>query len=150
MVGFVEAPALGLDLPLDVRGTAFQQRVWQALQHIPAGQTASYSDIAARIGAPKSTRAVAQACGANALAVATEQIAAMADPVGQIDQLTPLPSGISAGRMRIPLGVIMMVYEARPNVTVEAAALALKSGNVVLLRGGKEAIEAHGQLRVFC
>lgn len=70
VVGFVEAPALGLGLPLDVRGTAFQQRVWQALQHIPAGQTVSYADIAARIGAPKSTRAVAQACGANALAVA--------------------------------------------------------------------------------
>jgi len=70
VVGFVEAPALGLDLPLDVRGTAFQQRVWQALQQIPAGYTASYADIAARIGAPKSTRAVAQACGANALAVA--------------------------------------------------------------------------------
>jgi len=66
----VEAPALGLNLPLDVRGTAFQQRVWQALQHIPAGHRASYADIAARIGAPKSTRAVAQACGANALAVA--------------------------------------------------------------------------------
>ncbi|HEU5294289.1 MAG TPA: bifunctional DNA-binding transcriptional regulator/O6-methylguanine-DNA methyltransferase Ada [Burkholderiaceae bacterium] len=70
MVGFVEAPALGLNLPLDVRGTAFQQRVWQALQQIPAGHTVSYADIAARIGAPKSTRAVAQACGANVLAVA--------------------------------------------------------------------------------
>jgi AraC family transcriptional regulator of adaptative response/methylated-DNA-[protein]-cysteine methyltransferase len=70
VVGFVEAPALGLDLPLDVRGTAFQQRVWQALQHIPAGHTASYADIAVRIGAPNSSRAVAQACGANALAVA--------------------------------------------------------------------------------
>jgi len=70
VVGFVEAPALGLDLPLDVRGTAFQQRVWQALQAIPPGETASYSQIAQRIGAPKSTRAVAQACGANALAVA--------------------------------------------------------------------------------
>jgi AraC family transcriptional regulator of adaptative response/methylated-DNA-[protein]-cysteine methyltransferase len=70
VVGFVEAPALGLDLPLDVRGTAFQQRVWQALQKIPAGSTASYSDIAKRIGLPKSVRAVAQACGANALAVA--------------------------------------------------------------------------------
>ncbi|MEA2175708.1 MAG: AraC family transcriptional regulator [Blastocatellia bacterium] len=70
VVGFVEAPALGLDLPLDVRGTAFQQRVWQALQKIPAGSTASYADIAHRIGSPKSVRAVAQACGANALAVA--------------------------------------------------------------------------------
>ena len=70
VVGFVEAPRLGLDLPLDVRGTAFQQRVWQALRDIPAGHTASYAEIAARIDAPKSVRAVAQACGANTLAVA--------------------------------------------------------------------------------
>jgi AraC family transcriptional regulator of adaptative response/methylated-DNA-[protein]-cysteine methyltransferase len=70
VVGFVEAPSLGLDLPLDVRGTAFQQRVWQALQKIPAGSTASYTDIAKRIGSPASGRAVAQACGANTLAVA--------------------------------------------------------------------------------
>ena len=70
VVGFVEAPRLGLDLPLDVRGTAFQQRVWQALREIPAGARASYTDIANRIGAPKSVRAVAQACAANPLAVA--------------------------------------------------------------------------------
>ncbi len=70
VVGFVEAPGLGLALPLDVRGTAFQQRVWQALREIPAGATASYTDIANRIGAPKSVRAIAQACSANALAVA--------------------------------------------------------------------------------
>ena len=70
MVGFVEAPGIGLHLPLDVRGTAFQQRVWQALREIPAGETASYTDIAHRIGSPHSVRAVAQACAANALAVA--------------------------------------------------------------------------------
>jgi len=70
IVGFVEAPALGLDLPLDVRGTAFQQRVWQALRKIPAGSTMSYRTIAQRIGAPKSVRAVAQACAANSIAVA--------------------------------------------------------------------------------
>lgn len=70
VVGFVEAPRVGLDLPLDIRGTAFQQRVWQALCAIPPGATASYADIASRIGMPKSVRAVAQACGANALAVA--------------------------------------------------------------------------------
>jgi AraC family transcriptional regulator of adaptative response/methylated-DNA-[protein]-cysteine methyltransferase len=70
VVGFVEAPGLGLDLPLDVRGTAFQQRVWQTLREIPAGSTASYADIAGRIGSPKAVRAVAQACGANVLAVA--------------------------------------------------------------------------------
>lgn len=70
VVSFVELPALGLDLPLDVRGTAFQQRVWQALRAVPAGETVSYAHIAARIGAPKAVRAVAQACGANPLAVA--------------------------------------------------------------------------------
>jgi len=69
-VGLIERPADGVTLPLDIRGTAFQQRVWRALQEIPAGATASYSDIAARIGSPKSVRAVAQACAANALAVA--------------------------------------------------------------------------------
>ena len=69
-IGFVEAPQLGLDLPLDVRGTAFQQRVWQALRTIPVGTTATYSDMAHRIGAPRATRAVAQACAANELAVA--------------------------------------------------------------------------------
>ena len=70
VVGFIEAPAIGLDLPLDVRGTAFQQRVWRALRDIPAGGTASYSEIARRIGSPKATRAVAQACASNILAVA--------------------------------------------------------------------------------
>ncbi len=70
VVGFVEAPSLGLDLPLDIRGTAFQQRVWQALREIPAGSTASYTEIAKRIGAPKAVRAVAGACAANPIAVA--------------------------------------------------------------------------------
>jgi AraC family transcriptional regulator of adaptative response/methylated-DNA-[protein]-cysteine methyltransferase len=70
VIGFVDAPGLGLDLPLDVRGTAFQRRVWQALRTIPAGKTASYRDIASRIGAPKATRAVAQACASTTLAVA--------------------------------------------------------------------------------
>ncbi|MHB1950908.1 MAG: bifunctional DNA-binding transcriptional regulator/O6-methylguanine-DNA methyltransferase Ada [Acidiferrobacteraceae bacterium] len=70
VVRLVEAPRIGLDLPLDVRGTAFQQRVWQALREVPAGQTASYAEIARRIGQPKAVRAVAQACGANPVAVA--------------------------------------------------------------------------------
>ncbi|WP_142661664.1 bifunctional DNA-binding transcriptional regulator/O6-methylguanine-DNA methyltransferase Ada [Paracoccus laeviglucosivorans] len=69
VIGFVEAPQTGLDLPLDIRGTAFQQRVWQALRDIAPGETASYAQIAARIGAPSATRAVAGACAANKLAV---------------------------------------------------------------------------------
>lgn len=70
VIGFVEAPQLGLNLPLDVRGTAFQQRVWKALGKLPAGSTASYTEIAKRIGAPKAIRAVAGACAANVIAVA--------------------------------------------------------------------------------
>ncbi|MBL0214998.1 MAG: bifunctional DNA-binding transcriptional regulator/O6-methylguanine-DNA methyltransferase Ada [Myxococcales bacterium] len=70
VVGVIEEPRLGVALPLDVRGTAFQQRVWSALQKIRVGTTASYAEIAKQIGAPSSVRAVAQACGANRLAVA--------------------------------------------------------------------------------
>jgi AraC family transcriptional regulator, regulatory protein of adaptative response / methylated-DNA-[protein]-cysteine methyltransferase len=70
VVDLVATPAGGLDLPLDLRGTEFQQRVWQALREIPAGVTASYGAIARRIGEPKAVRAVAQACAANAIAVA--------------------------------------------------------------------------------
>jgi len=70
VVAFVENPAAGLDLPLDPRGTAFQHRVWQALREIPAGATASYGEIAARIGAPKEAYAVGEACAANRIAVA--------------------------------------------------------------------------------
>jgi AraC family transcriptional regulator of adaptative response/methylated-DNA-[protein]-cysteine methyltransferase len=70
VVGFIERPGEGLELPLDVRGTAFQQRVWRALRSVPAGTTTTYAEIARRIGAPRSVRAVAQACGANPLAVA--------------------------------------------------------------------------------
>jgi AraC family transcriptional regulator of adaptative response/methylated-DNA-[protein]-cysteine methyltransferase len=70
VIGLVEAPRLGLDLPLDLRGTAFQRRVWEALRQIPAGETTSYAAIAERIGAPKAVRAVAQACAANPVAVA--------------------------------------------------------------------------------
>ena len=70
VVGLVETPAVGLDLPLDVRGTAFQQRVWQAIGEVAAGATISYAELAASIGAPASARAVAGACGANNLAVA--------------------------------------------------------------------------------
>lgn len=78
----------------------------------------------------------------SALAAAVRQIAALPDPVGQIRQLAPRPNGIQVGRMRIPLGVIAMIYEARPNVTADAGALCLKSGNAVILRGGREALQS--------
>lgn len=70
VVAFVEAPGIGFDLPLDVRGTAFQQRVWQALRRIPAGHTVGYAELAARLGMPQGARAIAGACAANPVAVA--------------------------------------------------------------------------------
>ncbi len=70
VVGFVESPGIGLDLPLDVRGTAFQQRVWQALRAIPSGSTVSYAELAERVGIPSGARAIAGACAANPVAVA--------------------------------------------------------------------------------
>jgi glutamate-5-semialdehyde dehydrogenase len=71
------------------------------------------------------------------------EVAALPDPVGEIDEMAKRPSGIVVGRMRIPLGVIGMIYESRPNVTVDAAALCLKSGNAIILRGGSEAIHSN-------
>src|SRR5690606_18491175 len=69
IVGFVESPGGKLDLPLDIRGTAFQRRVWQALRRIPVGETVSYAELARRIGAPSAVRAVARACASNPLAL---------------------------------------------------------------------------------
>ncbi|MCI5143011.1 MAG: glutamate-5-semialdehyde dehydrogenase, partial [Candidatus Electrothrix sp. ATG1] len=72
-----------------------------------------------------------------------EEIAALPDPVGEVDDMKRRPSGITVGRMRVPLGVVGMIYESRPNVTIDAAALCLKAGNGVLLRGGSEAIHSN-------
>jgi glutamate-5-semialdehyde dehydrogenase len=77
------------------------------------------------------------------VALGCEQIAAMPDPIGEITNLAQRPSGIRVGRMRVPLGVFGMIYESRPNVTIEAAALAIKSGNACILRGGSEAIHTN-------
>ncbi|MES3013793.1 MAG: glutamate-5-semialdehyde dehydrogenase [Pseudomonadota bacterium] len=77
------------------------------------------------------------------VAVGCEQIAAMPDPIGAITDLAQRPSGIRVGRMRVPLGVFGMIYESRPNVTIEAASLAIKSGNAAILRGGSEAIHSN-------
>src|SRR5437868_4965942 len=83
---------------------------------------------------PKIIDTVAEGC---------EQIAAMPDPIGEITHLRRRPSGISVGQMRVPLGVFGMIYESRPNVTIEAASLAIKSGNACILRGGSEAIRSN-------
>jgi len=77
------------------------------------------------------------------MAAGVEQVAQLPDPIGEIIDVRPQPSGIHVGRMRVPLGVIGIIYESRPNVTVDAASLCLKSGNATILRGGSEAIESN-------
>jgi glutamate-5-semialdehyde dehydrogenase len=81
--------------------------------------------------------------GVAAMAAGLEQVAALPDPVGEISDVKRRPSGIQVGKMRVPLGVIGIIYEARPNVTADAAALCLKSGNAAILRGGKEALNTN-------
>ena len=81
--------------------------------------------------------------GIAAMAEGLEQVAALPDPVGEISDLKRRPSGIQVGKMRVPLGVVGIIYEARPNVTADAAALCLKSGNAAILRGGKEALNSN-------
>ena len=81
--------------------------------------------------------------GLEAMAAGLEQVAALPDPIGEISDMKRRPSGIQVGRMRVPLGVVGIIYEARPNVTADAAALCLKSGNAAILRGGKEALRCN-------
>ena len=88
-------------------------------------------------------RLTLSAKGIEAMAVGLEQVAALPDPVGEMTDLKRRPSGITVGKMRVPLGVIGIIYEARPNVTADAAALCLKSGNAAILRGGKEALHSN-------
>ena len=84
------------------------------------------------------------------MALGVEDVARLSDPVGTISDLRPMPSGIRVGRMRVPLGVIAIIYESRPNVTIDAAALCVKSGNAAVLRGGSEAIESNRLLAALC
>ena len=86
--------------------------------------------------------------GIEAMAQGLEQVAALPDPVGEITELRRRPSGIQVGKMRVPLGVVGIIYEARPNVTADATALCLKSGNAAILRGGKEAIRSNQAIAV--
>ena len=133
-------------------GTAAKDAALRALarnlrQHNAALQAANAQDLSAARAAgladplvdrlqltPLIIETVAQGC---------EQIAAMADPVGEITGVRRRPSGISVGHMRVPLGVFGMIYESRPNVTIEAASLAIKSGNACILRGGSEALQSN-------
>ena len=99
--------------------------------------------IAAGLDAPLVDRLKLDAKAIETVALGCEQIAAMPDPIGEITGLREQPSGIRVGRMRMPIGVFAMIYESRPNVTIEAASLAIKSGNACILRGGSEALQSN-------
>ncbi len=99
--------------------------------------------LAVGLDAPLVDRLKLDAAAIETVAVGCEQIAAMSDPIGEITGLRQQPSGIRVGRMRVPIGVFAMIYESRPNVTIEAAALAIKSGNACILRGGSEALQSN-------
>jgi len=110
-------------------------------------QVANAKDVAAAqaagLAAPMVDRLKLTAGVIDTVAQGCEELAAMPDPVGEITELKRRPSGINVGRMRVPLGVFGMIYESRPNVTIEAASLAIKSGNAVILRGGSEALQSN-------
>jgi len=116
-------------------------------QQTAALQAANAIDLdaarAAGLAAPLVDRLKLDAKTIDTVALGCEQIAAMPDPIGEIDSLKRQPSGIAVGRMRVPLGVFGMIYESRPNVTIEAASLAIKSGNAAILRGGSEALRSN-------
>lgn len=113
-------------------------------------QQANAQDVAAAqaqgLAAPLVDRLKLSDAALATVAQGCEQIAAMADPVGEISDVKRRPSGISVGRMRVPIGVFGMIYESRPNVTIEAASLAIKSGNACILRGGSEALQSNQAL----
>src|SRR5574337_770165 len=98
---------------------------------------------AARPAAPLLDRLKLDARAIETVAAGYEELAAMPDPIGEITRLARRPSGIAVGQMRVPLGVFGMIYESRPNVTIEAASLAIKSGNAAILRGGSEALRSN-------
>jgi glutamate-5-semialdehyde dehydrogenase len=112
-----------------------------ALVDVNAGDLAAARD--AGLAAPLVERLTLDRSGIETVALGCEQIAAMPDPIGDIVELRQQPSGIRVGRMRVPIGVFAMIYESRPNVTIEAASLAIKSGNACLLRGGSEALASN-------
>jgi glutamate-5-semialdehyde dehydrogenase len=136
--------------PLAARNAALRELARLLRAEMQALQQANQPEVAAAAAAglqpalvdrlkltPAIIETVAQGC---------EQIAAMPDPIGEITDLKRQPSGIQVGRMRVPLGVFAMIYESRPNVTIEAASLAIKSGNAAILRGGSEALASNQAL----
>ncbi len=133
--------------PTRAKDAALRSLAARLRASVPALQAANARDLqaarAAGLAGPLLDRLTLDADAIATVAEGCAQIAAMADPVGEISGVQRRPSGISVGRMRVPLGVFGMVYESRPNVTIEAASLAIKSGNACILRGGSEALQSN-------
>jgi glutamate-5-semialdehyde dehydrogenase len=133
--------------PSAAKDAALRALARRLREQVGALQAANAPDVAAaqaaRLAAPLVDRLKLTPQIVETVAQGCEQLAAMPDPVGEIVELKRRPSGISVGRMRVPLGVFGMIYESRPNVTIEAASLAIKSGNAVILRGGSEALQSN-------
>ena len=132
------------------KNAALRALAQRLLAERPALQQANAQDLevarAAGLAGPMLDRLKLDDATIATVAEGCEQIAAMPDPIGEITNLRQRPSGISVGQMRVPLGVFGMIYESRPNVTIEAASLAIKSGNACILRGGSEAIHSNTAL----
>jgi glutamate-5-semialdehyde dehydrogenase len=141
------AAAVMAAAPTAAKNRALQALARQLREHAGALQSPNALDLdaarAAGLSAPLVDRLRLDAKIIETVAQGCEQIAAMPDPVGEITGVKRRPSGISVGHMRVPLGVFGMIYESRPNVTIEAASLAMKSGNACILRGGSEALHSN-------
>jgi hypothetical protein len=132
--------------PTAAKDAALRALARRLREAVPALQQANAPDIAAAeaagLAAPLVDRLRLTPQVIETVAEGCEQLAAMPDPIGEITGRRRRPSGISVGQMRVPLGVFGMIYESRPNVTIEAASLAIKSGNSCILRGGSEALRS--------
>ena len=142
-VGMARAPASAKNLALRSLAAALRTQVPQLL-------AANARDLeraaAGGLTGPMLDRLKLSPEIIDTVALGCEQLAAMADVIGEVIGMKQQPSGIRVGQMRVPLGVFGMIYESRPNVTIEAASLAIKSGNACILRGGSEAIESNTAL----
>ena len=144
------ASAKMMAAPTAARNAALRALARRLRESGTALQAANAQDlagaVAAGLAAPLLDRLKLTPQIVETAAAGCDEIAAMPDPVGEITELRQRPSGIAVGRMRVPLGVFAMIYESRPNVTIEAASLAIKSGNACILRGGSEAIHSNTAL----
>jgi glutamate-5-semialdehyde dehydrogenase len=133
--------------PVSARNAALRALAQRLRDGADALVDVNASDVAAArdagLAAPLVERLTLDRDAIETVALGCEQIAAMPDPIGDVVELRQQPSGIRVGRMRVPIGVFAMVYESRPNVTIEAASLAIKSGNACILRGGSEALASN-------